>query len=168
MSDTPSLLALLHRGSAESLPGDRHDLGQYLRPEVMPDLTEPWRLGVIEALLPAATTAPGQVELVAASAHELRALAKDWYHITLLTDPEHEQIHGEGTISCPYTLRRIAEIEQDLGFPVLVSIHILPYGELHPDHTRSRVSTDRYDAARGRPDPDRDRGAVLLPGRQAP
>lgn len=145
---TPThLLSLLARGTDDEHLGDSHGLGEVLVEDMLPDMHAPWRMGVIEALLPSCTQSDGTVRLVARTPAELVALRESWYEITSMPDPEAKRISHDvdsWAISCPYTDERIAQIAQDPGFPVTVTLRLNSYDDMeaHPDLPRAHISTD--------------------------
>lgn len=145
---TPThLLSLLARGTDDERLGDSHGLGEVLVEDMLPDMHAPWRMGMIEALLPGCTQSGGTTHLLARTPAELVALRESWYEITSMLDPEAKRISHDvdsWAISCPYTDERIAQIAQDPGFPVIVTLQLNSYDDMkaNPDLPRAHISTD--------------------------
>lgn len=146
MADTPThLLSLLARGTDDEHLGDSHGLAEVLVEDMLPDMHAPWRMGVIEALLPGCVQPNGAAHLMARTPAELVALRESWHEITSMIDPEARRIsHGvdSWSISCPYTDGYIAQIAQDPGFPVVVSLHLNSYDELQTQSNLFRVNVN--------------------------
>lgn len=142
-----SLLSLLRRGTADPHLNARSGLQEILRPEAMPDMDAAWRQGVIEALVPTLSPAPGVLVLRVDDAAQMRALARDWHTITSLVDPQAEFISDQcerWSIGCPYTPEYIAVLDAEGSFPLAVTMIFRGRHEVVRGARRAEAYTDPW------------------------